>query len=188
MIVPPGGTFDLTEVLSPITIAGGYFPAGVITDGIHTEGVGGGLSQMATTVYNAAYFAGFDILEHREHSVYFTRYPAGREATIYTGQINMVFKNDTPYAAIMSAYVEDSRLYVDIWSTTYYRVETSASPRSNVRYPGTTVVAGPDCVPSKAGQPGFTITNYRKVYVEDTLVKDEQDRWTYRPDNAIECE
>jgi len=188
VIIVPGATFDLTEVLSPITIADGYFSAGVINNGIHTTGVGGGLSQMATTSYNAAYFAGFDLLDHRQHSVWFTRYPAGRESTIYTGQINMVFKNDTPYAAIMNSYIEDNTLHVDIWSTPYYRVETEATPHQNVRAPGTTVVTSPECVPSRAGQSGFTITNYRRVYLDDELVKDEADTWTYKPDNAIECE
>ncbi len=187
VIVPPGGTFDLTEVLSPITIEDGYFAAGVITNGIHTLGVGGGLSQMATTSYNAAYFAGFEILDHRQHSVYFTRYPAGRESTIYTGQVNMVFKNDTPYAAIMNSYVENSRLHVDIWSTPHYTVKSWASPRTNVRDPGTTVVTSPECEPSNAGQPGFTITNYRQVFLDDEMVKDEQETWTYKPDNAIKC-
>jgi len=188
VILTPGATFDLTEVLSPITIEDGYFSAGVINNGIHTTGVGGGLSQMATTSYNAAYFAGFELLDHRQHSVWFTRYPAGRESTIYSGQINMVFKNDTPYAAIMNSYIEDNRLHVDIWSTPYYRVETEATPHLNVTAPGTTVISSAECVPSRAGQSGFTITNYRRVYLDDELVKDEADTWTYKPDNAIECE
>jgi len=187
-ILLPGADFDLTEVLSPITKEDGYHVAGVINNGIHTEAMGGGLSQMATTSYNAAYLAGFDIKQHRQHSVWFTRYPAGRESTIYEGQINMVFTNDTPYAAVMNAYVEDNRLHVDIWSTPYYTVSTWASPRTNVRPAGTRVVSGSQCVPSSAGQSGFTITNYRQVFLDDELVKDEQDTWTYRPDDAITCE
>ena len=186
-ILLPGATFDLTKVLSPITIADGYVEAGVLVNGIHTTGVGGGLSQMATTSYNAAYFAGFDLIKHRQHSVWFPRYPAGRESTIYEGQINMVFKNDTPYAAIMNAYIENNRLHVDIWSTPHYRVETEATPHMNVVAPGTTVITDPACEPSNAGQSGFSITNYRRVYLGDTLVKDEADKWTYKPDNAIEC-
>jgi len=149
--------------------------------------MGGGLSQMATTSYNAAYFAGYEILAHRQHSVWFPRYPAGRESTIYSGQINMVFKNDTPYAAIVNSYIEGDRLHVDIWSTPYYRVETEATPHLNVRAPGVTNLTSPDCVASKAGQAGFTITNYRRVYLGDKQVKDEADTWTYQPDNAITC-
>ena len=187
-ILLPGDTFDLTEVLSPITREGGYYSAGVITNGVHTEAIGGGLSQMATTSYNAAYFAGFDILKHRQHSVWLPRYPAGRESTIYVGQINMVFKNDTPYAAVMNSYVANNRLYVEVWSTPHYTVNTWASPKTNVRAAGTQHVAGDHCVPSAAGQAGFTITNYRQVFLGDELVKDEADTWTYRPDHAIVCD
>ncbi len=187
-IVAPGATFDLTKVISPIDSAHGYVEAGVITNGIHTLGMGGGLSQMATTSYNAAYFAGYDILAHRQHSVWFTRYPAGRESTIYSGQINMVFKNDTPYAAIINSYIEGNRLHVDIWSTPYYRVETEATPHLNIKAPGVTVLTRPDCVPSGAGQAGFTITNYRRVFLGDKQVKNEADKWTYQPDNAIQCQ
>jgi len=186
-IVAPGATFDLTNVVSPIDSEHGYVLAGVLTGGVHTLGMGGGLSQMATTSYNAAYFAGYEILAHHQHSVWFPRYPAGRESTIYTGQINMVFKNDTPYAAIMNAYIEGTSLHVDIWSTPYYRVETEATPHLNVRAPGVTTLTGPNCVASKAGQSGFTITNYRRVYLGDKQVKDEADTWTYQPDNAVTC-
>ena len=187
-ILPAGGTFDLTKVISPIDSEHGYVEAGVINNGVHTLGMGGGLSQMATTSYNAAYFAGYDIIAHRQHSVWFTRYPAGRESTIYSGQINMVFKNDTPYAAIVNSYIEGDRLHVDIWSTPYYRVETEATPHLNVRAPGVTTLTSPDCVPSRAGESGFTITNYRRVFLGDKQVKDEADTWTYQPDNAIVCQ
>jgi len=186
-ILPAGGTFNLVDVLSPITIADGYYLAGVISNGIHTDGVGGGLSQMATTTYNAAYLAGYDIVEHRPHSVWFNRYPEGREATISAGSINMIFTNDTPYSAVMNAYVENNRLYVDIWSTPYYTVETQKSDRSRVVPAGVKVITDPRCVPSGAGNAGFTVTNYRQVYRGDDLVKDESYTWTYAPDSAVQC-
>lgn len=187
-VLLPGQSFDLYETLSPITIEDGYVESGIISNGIHTTGVGGGLSQMATTSYNAAYFAGFDLVEHRPHSVWFQRYPPGRESTIFGTTVNVVFTNDTPYAAVMNSYVENNRLYVEVWSTPHYTVETSNSGKLNVVQPGVTVLNSPDCEPSAAGEAGFTITNYRKVYLDGTLVKDEADTWTYRPDNQIVCE
>ncbi len=187
-VLLPGQSFDLYETLSPITIEDGYVESGIINNGIHTTGVGGGLSQMATTSYNAAYFAGFDLVEHRPHSVWFQRYPPGRESTIFGTSVNVVFTNDTPYAAVMNSYVENNRLYVEVWSTPYYTVETSNSGKLNVVQPGVTVLNSPDCEPSAAGEAGFTITNYRKVFLDGTLVKDEADTWTYRPDNQITCE
>ncbi|OLT53372.1 VanW family protein [Cellulosimicrobium sp. CUA-896] len=186
-LVLPGETFSLTEALSPITVAGGYRSAGIVENGRHIEGVGGGLSQMATTTYNAAFFAGLEDVEHRQHSYWFSRYPAGREATIYVGALDLKFKNDTPYGVLMQSWVSGGELHVAVWSTKHYEVETSASGRSNVVPPTTVTQSGPDCAPTPAGNPGFTITNYRKVYLDGELVKDEADRWTYKPDNEVVC-
>ena len=187
-LVLPGETFSLTETLSPITAAGGYFSAGIVQDGKHVEGVGGGLSQMATTAYNAGFFAGLEDVEHRQHSYWFTRYPAGREATIFVGSLDMRFKNDTPYGVLLQSWVGGGELHVAVWSTKYYEVETSASEKTNVVQPTTVTHTGADCVPQPAGNAGFSITNYRKVYLDGDLVKDEADHWTYRPDNQVVCE
>ncbi|MFJ4232440.1 VanW family protein [Cellulosimicrobium cellulans] len=187
-LVKPGETFSLVDTLSPITLEGGYFAAGIVESGRHTEGVGGGLSQMATTTYNAGFFAGLEDVEHRPHSYWFERYPAGREATIFVGSIDMKFKNDTPYGVLMQSWVGGGELHVAIWSTKYYDVETSSSGKSNVVQPTTVTHSGADCAPTPAGSPGFSITNYRKVYHEGELVKDESYRWTYKPDNAVVCE
>nr|WP_251153357.1 VanW family protein [Cellulosimicrobium sp. Marseille-Q4280] len=186
-LVLPGETFSLTEALSPITAAGGYRSAGIVQDGKHIEGVGGGLSQMATTTYNAGFFAGLEDVEHRQHSYWFTRYPAGREATIFVGSLDMRFKNDTPYGVLMQSWVGGGELHVAIWSTKHFEVETTASQKSNVVQPTTVTHTGADCVPQAAGNPGFSITNYRKVYLDGELVKDEADRWTYKPDNQVVC-
>lgn len=186
-ILHPGDTFDLVDTLQPITQERGYGSAGVIVNGILTTGMGGGLSQMATNVYNAAYFAGWEILEHRPHSVWLPRYPAGRESTMYTGSINVVFKNNTPYSAVLNSYVENGRLYVDVWSTKYFEVETYASEKTNVRQPGVKEVTAANCEAKGPGQPGFTITNTRKVLLDGAEFRSDSYTWTYQPDDAIKC-
>jgi len=186
-IVKPGERFNLTETIGPITSANGYYDAHVIVNGVLTTGIGGGLSQMATTTYNAGYFAGYDDIEHRPHSVWFQRYPAGRESTVLNGSINVVFENTTPYAMIMNSYVANGHLNVDIWSTKYYRVETKASPKTNYRQPGVTVSKAKNCEAKGPGEPGFTITNTRWVYHDDELTEKRSWTWTYRADNAIKC-
>ncbi|WP_061963896.1 VanW family protein [Demequina aurantiaca] len=185
--IMPGKEFNLADVLLPITTEGGYFPAHVIENGIVQTAVGGGLSQMATTTFNAGYFAGYEDIDHRPHSQWFPRYPAGRESTIYTGQINMVFKNNTPYAAVMSSYVKDNRVYVEVWSTPYFEVKTKASPKTNVVQPTTVEIDSDDCQPSNSGEAGFSITNTRTVYLDGDLVDTNVLKWTYKPTNKIVC-
>ncbi len=186
-VVKPGETFSLTEALSPITAEGGYYPAHVIVDGYLADGIGGGLSQMATTLYNATYFAGLEDVEHRPHSKYFSRYPAGRESTIYLGAIDVKFKNDTPYALVLSSYVADDRLHVDIWSTPYYTVTTSASDRTNITKATTVESSHEGCINTPVGADGFTITNTREVYLDGELVDTSSYTWTYKPNDGVRC-
>ncbi|WP_062069609.1 VanW family protein [Demequina sediminicola] len=183
----PGDQFNLAQTLAPITVEEGYAEAHVIVDGILTNGMGGGLSQMATTSYNAAYFAGFELLQHRPHSVWFERYPAGRESTLWGETINVVFENNTPYAAVMNSYVSNGRLYVEVWSTPHFEVETFASDKTNIRQPGVKEVTAEGCESKNAGHPGFTITNTRSVLLDGEEVDRNVDTWTYAPDDAIKC-
>ncbi|WP_144276301.1 VanW family protein [Demequina sp. NBRC 110053] len=186
-VLLPGDEFNLYEVLSPITAEEGYGDAPVIVDGVLTAGLGGGLSQMATTTYNAAYFAGFELLQHRPHSVWFARYPAGRESTLWGSTINVRFVNNTPYAAVINSYTDGGSLHVDVWSTPHFEVETSASPKTNVTQPGTKEVRSANCEAKGPGQPGFTITNTRVVTLDGEEVDRNVDTWTYQPDDAIRC-
>ena len=88
-IVMPGETFSLNGFTGPHGEQQGYVEAGVIKDGAPDRAVGGGVSQFATTLYNAAYLAGLTDAGHKEHSYHLSRYPAGRDATVeLTGGAN----------------------------------------------------------------------------------------------------
>ncbi|ACZ29911.1 VanW family protein [Xylanimonas cellulosilytica DSM 15894] len=186
-LIRPGETFSLLEALGPITTANGFGNAPVIVGGQFVPGVGGGLSQLATNVFNAGFFAGFEIVEHRPHSVWIPRYPAGREATIFTGSIDLRFRNNTPYGAVLHAFVADGQLTVQVWSTEHFRVETTQSERRNVVPAVTNHSTAAGCTPRAAGSDGFTITNTRRVYRGSTLVIDEAHTWTYRADHGTSC-
>ena len=186
-LVLPGETFSINSVLAPVTEAGGYFPGHQIENGFFTTGIGGGLSQMGTTVYNAAYFAGFEDVEHRPHSYYFSRYPEGREATVFQGQIDVRFKNNTPYGALLQAWVADNQVHVRVWSTTYWTVESVTSPRSNIVNPTTVRSTAAGCTPSSAGNPGFKVTVTRTVSLDGVVKSVEPKTWRYDPQNAVTC-
>ena len=79
----------------------GFVTAGAIRDGKHVDEVGGGVSQFATTMFNAAYFAGLQIDESQAHSEYFDRYPRGREATMGFPAPDLRFTNNTPYGIMI---------------------------------------------------------------------------------------
>jgi vancomycin resistance protein YoaR len=186
-LIRPGETFSLTEALGPIDAAHGYVEAGAIVSGEHTDAWGGGLSQVSTTTYNAAFLAGFEDIEHKPHSEWFARYPEGREATIFTGTLDMRWKNNTPYGALVQAWVSGGRVYVRVWGTKYWTVESITSPRSGVVAPTTVYSQSPTCEASAAGNPGFSVTVTRKTYLNGTLEKTESNSWRYKPQNKIVC-
>ncbi|GAA2245256.1 VanW family protein [Rarobacter faecitabidus] len=188
-LVAPGETFSLEKTIGPVDAEHGYREAGVIVNGFHTTGMGGGLSQVATTTYNAGFFAGMVDIEHRPHTEWLSRYPEGRESTIYTGSIDVKFRNDSPYGLLLRGWVEGGRFHVEAWSTKYYKVDTTTSGRSNVVAPKTVYSTAQNCEPSGAGNSGFTVSVSRTVTEIESgkTIIDETKTWTYRPTNAIIC-
>jgi vancomycin resistance protein YoaR len=192
-LLMPGDTFSLNGLVGERTAANGFVRGGVISGGQLVEAYGGGVSQVATTTYHAAFKAGLEDVEHRPHSIYYSHYPVGQEATVSWGNFDMAFKNDTPYGVLVETQFRPSipgrgSLTVRIWSTEHFKVETSTSDRSNFTDPGPpTYSQDSNCFPNSPSR-GFSITSYRKVWDPDgNLVKDEADPWTYRPSPEVIC-
>ena len=103
-IVWPGETFSLNDLVGPRTEEKGYVLAPQILQGEFVDAVGGGVSQFATTFYNAIFFGCYEIVEHTPHSFYFSRYPEGREATISWPSPDVVFRNDSDALILIKSY------------------------------------------------------------------------------------
>ena len=116
-VVLPGETFSVNDVVGPRTAAKGFVSAGAIREGEHVDEIGGGVSQFATTTFNAAYFAGLDIPVYQAHSEYFSRYPVGREATMGYPNPDLQFTNNTPYGILVWTSYTDTSLTVTLYST-----------------------------------------------------------------------
>jgi vancomycin resistance protein YoaR len=124
-VIPPDGTFSVNDTVGQRTTGKGFVEAGAIRDGLHVPEVGGGVSQFATTTFNAAYFAGLDIEESQSHSEWFSRYPPGREATMGFPNPDLVIHNNTPYGVMIWTSYTDTSLTVTMWSTQYATAEQS---------------------------------------------------------------
>lgn len=108
-LIEPGGQFSLNDFVGERTTAKGYVPAGVIYNGVFTEDVGGGVSQFATTLFNAAFFAGLDLDAYQSHSIYIDRYPYGREATVNWPGVDLKIGNPTDFPVLIwTEYTADS--------------------------------------------------------------------------------
>jgi len=133
-LVPPGGTFSLNEAIGERTLERGFRPAPVIIGTEYEEEVGGGTSQVATTVFNAAWEAGLGITERNPHSLYISRYQLGRDATVYWPSLDLKFVNDTERWVLVKGTPEWDGIRVSIYGGEKRHVESS---------PGTMEVTGP---------------------------------------------
>ncbi|QDY65220.1 hypothetical protein FQA45_02270 [Glutamicibacter halophytocola] len=189
VVVKPGERFSLLDTLGPITVANGYFSSGVVENGFSAEAVGGGLSQISTMMYNVGFLAGYDDITHKPHSRWFDRYPAGREATLWEGQIDMIWENNTPYGVLVQAWVSDDAVHTRLWSTKYWDVSQKSSGKYNQTDPETKYNTAEKCVSESGGKKGFTIdiTRYRETFDGSKKLPAETKSWTYSPWHKIVC-
>ncbi|CCF66064.1 conserved vanW protein of unknown function [Nocardia cyriacigeorgica GUH-2] len=189
-VVKPGETFSLNEFTGPRGIAEGYVESGIIDHGRPSKAVGGGISQFATTLYNAAYFAGLEDAGHTEHSYYISRYPAAREATVFDGAIDLSFRNNTPNGVYIEATANNSEVTVRIWGTKTVEVESITGERTKPTKPKTiTLPKGDGCIATE-GADGFTVSDTRVI--TDIATGKEISRTTrtvkYDPIPIVKCE
>ncbi|MGH3546133.1 MAG: VanW family protein, partial [Mycobacteriales bacterium] len=185
-VVKPGDQFALNKFTGERGPAQGYVLAPVILDGKLKNEYGGGISQFATTLYNAIFFSGLRDVAHKAHSYYLSRYPAGREATVYYPSLDVVFKNDSPHGVLIDTSYTSSSITVSFWSTKRYDVESVSGPRTNPRPITTQYLDEPDCI-ATAGIPGFDITVARVFKQGGREVKRETIFTKYKAEPKFVC-
>jgi len=128
-IIEPGDTFSINEFVGRRTRDNGFVSAGVISNGVYDSSVGGGISQYATTLFNAAFFAGLDFGEYQSHSIYISRYPYGREATMSFPHPDLQIINNTPYGVLIWPTTTDDSITVSLYSTKWVMGEQTGQTK-----------------------------------------------------------
>ncbi len=189
----PGENYSVNDTIGPRTLENGFLPAGAIINGeINEDDIGGGISQTATTFYNAAFFAGIEILEHTPHSWPISRYPMGREATFsYAGDLDINILNNTSHAIIVSSswegesvtysifgYDDGREVTAEMGEPSDYQDPPEAERRATDElYVGNErQVQGPDR--------GFTI-DFKRIIEGGETPGTENLSWTYSPKQEI---
>ena len=186
-LVLPGQTFSVNQLVGPRTVKNGFRPAPSIEDGDMVDTVGGGVSQFATTLFNALFYGGYDILERQPHSYWFTRYPMGYDATLSYPHPDIVFKNDTEAGALIKAEYTGTTITVKIYGNNGgRRVRAEVSPRQNIVAPPVELIPNPrlDADEEKTregGMIGWTVTVKRTLTFADGKAKEERRKVTYKP-------
>ncbi len=184
--IAPGKQFSLNAVLGPRTAGKGYNEAPVIMNGRLTKDYGGGISQLSTTTFNAAFFAGVRIEEYHPHSFYISRYPEGREATISWPDVDQKWTNDTGNGILVQAGVSGNAVTVTLHGTKVWDVEAVKGPRRNVVQPKRIVDDRASCV-AQTPTPGFDVTVTRIFTRNGAEVKRSTFSTHYIPEDDVVC-
>ena len=115
-VVMPNEEFSYTNVVGPYTYGIGYKVATAYIDGEISSAIGGGVCQLASTLYNAELRAGLTTTARKNHIFAQDYVPKGLDATIYSDTVDLKFKNELQYPIYISSYVIGGSLNVDIWS------------------------------------------------------------------------
>ena len=184
-IVMPGDTLSLNDTVGERTLERGFRPAPTIIRGKLEDTVGGGVSQFATTFYNAVFYAGLEDIEHRPHSYYFSRYPEGNEATISWREPDLIFRNDTEAAVLIRTQYTDTSITVKFFGDNGGRqVRRWLSGRYSPTEPAVEYTPNPELDPYSEenvlveGRDGWSVTVGRVITYADGTEKEE--RWGVR--------
>jgi vancomycin resistance protein YoaR len=172
-LIAPGSTFSFNKTTGERNAAKGFLEAPVIINGELKNGLGGGVCQVSTTVFNAAYEAGLSITERHNHALYIDHYPLGRDATVNYPDTDLKFVNDTDHWLLLETIIGSSSLIVRLYGTPVHRrVETQSSPLRETgpppvkKIPDSHMQVGEQLV-VESGQPSRAVSVRRTVYDKD---------------------
>lgn len=169
-IVAPGDTFSLNAALGPRTIEKGYALAPQIgADLSYEDSVGGGVSQLSTTLYNATFFGCYKDVTHSVHALYISRYPMGREATLNYPGIDNQFQNDSASGILIKAYYSGGSVTVAFYGNKAGRTCRAEGPNVLQTIPSPTEYVDDPALPAgqtkaqESGHTGYVVENFRII-------------------------
>jgi vancomycin resistance protein YoaR len=191
-LIAPGTTFSFNGTTGERSADKGFLEAPVIVNGELQTGLGGGVCQVSTTVFNAAFEAGLPITARTNHALYISHYPLGRDATVNYPDIDLKFVNDTGHWLLLRTFVGSSSLVVNLYGTPVHRrVESVAQPLHYVAAPPVQKTTDATLKPGEVvvddpGVPAQSTSVERKVYAPDgKLLSDATWYSSYRAEPKI---
>lgn len=192
-LIMPGEVFSLSRAIGPVTVENGFKIAKVIVNNEFVDGVGGGLCQLATTMYNAVLLSQLQVIERINHSALISYVPPGRDATVASGSIDFKFKNTTNAPIYLESYGAKNTVTVTLYGENTHegeivKFETQVLehvPYQKVYKSDPTLPKGTTRLSNKP-QNGLKVRTYMLIYRDDRLIsKKLLSTDYYKPVNAI---
>lgn len=177
-ILPPGATFSFNEVVGQRTEEKGFQEAGVYINGKVDTGIGGGICQVSTTLYNAVLLADLLVMERSNHSLTVPYVPLSRDAAVSWGSQDLKFTNNTENHILINSSTKSGSITFELYSTKSNKsVElistTLARTKAPILYIDDIVAPfGQDTVVDK-GHDGYQSQLVKNIYVDRNRVSTE---------------
>lgn len=191
-LLPPGAIFDYGKAIEKAERTSGFREAPVIVGGTLQPGIGGGICQVSSTLYNAALRTGLEIVERRNHSLPVSYLPKGQDATFSQGSINFRFRNNTGHYLLIRTAVQGRSLTVKLFGTFPRNVSYSVESRTvEILAPGRRAIVDPSLPPGASrtlqnGKAGYVVETYRTRLVDGKAEERTRiSRDTYRAQKAL---
>ena len=191
-LIAPGETFSFNETTGERSAEKGFREAPVIINGELQTGIGGGVCQVSTTTFNAAYESGLKITERTNHALYISHYPQGRDATVNYPDTDLKFVNDTDRWLLLRTWVGANSLTVALYGTPVHRkIESEVAPLRETGAPPVKKVKNPELlvgqkVVEDAGSPSLATKVTRRVYTANgKLLHDDAWLSSYRAEPRV---
>ncbi len=188
-LVMPGETFSFNDAVGPRSPERGFLEGQAIVAGLMVPSIGGGVCQVATTLYDAAFAMGLDIVERTNHSFYIYHYGPGMDATVSWGGPDLKFRNSLGHPVLIRATADASTMIVNLYSApSDLTVETLVSERYEVKEPEKRYIRDPYAAPDSilrytVGQEGFSVDVTRIVKRNGEVVSESTFPSTYVPES-----
>ncbi len=185
LVVEPGQVFSLDEAIGPRTPDRGFVRAPVFY-GEFTEDYGGGVSQLATTFFNAVFFGGYEDITHKPHTIYISRYPMGRESTINYKTVDVKFRNNSKHGILIRTSYSSSSITVSFYGDKEGKVVRAEGPNILATRPVTDELINWPLLPLgqrkvvEHGYTGYDVENFRIIERPGKPTVRERFFWRYK--------
>ena len=172
-VLNPGEVFSFNDIVGERTAAKGYQNAAIYLDGQTTDSLGGGVCQVASTIYCCALMANLEIVARTEHMYFVDYVPPGQDATVYWGALDFQFRNNTDYPLRIDASVSGGYVHINLQGTNADGSYAKITYEQLSQTPWEDVVKVDETKPADFSQvtttpyTGRVIQTYRSVYDKD---------------------
>lgn len=183
-VLLPGETFSFNDRVGARDAENGFRYGGGITGGELVDVLGGGICQVSSTLYGAAFFAGLEIVEHRPHSRPSAYVDMGLDATVVWPDIDLKLRNPFDFPIVLHMSVTAGKARAEVlgarrpWQVAFERDLVEVVPHRTIFRDDATLKTGVQ-VTSQRGMRGFKVTRRRKVYQAGELLRDEPETLSY---------